>query len=147
MSAGLPGKKRTDKGLSAEVKEISKMTGLRGDVSLSQFFGGDKTGLCVQISQGHSFVQLTQCEARGLAQSLLDWAKTVPSKTLETRWFTFGQCHTHSVAGITYDKDYVVKVKAFSARKVMFETFGSKWAMEYDNQPDLRHYPRGVFEL
>jgi|HubBroStandDraft_6_1064221.scaffolds.fasta_scaffold182922_2 hypothetical protein len=128
-------------------KEISTMTGARGDVLVSQFFGGDKVGLCVQISQGHSFVQLTPIEARGLAKSLLGWADTVPAKTLETRWFTFGQCHTHSVAGVTYDKDCVVKITAFSARKVMFETFGPKWAMEYSEEPDLKWFPRGVFEL
>lgn len=120
------------------------MTGARGDVSLTQFFGGDKIGLCVQISQGHSFVQLTPIEARSVAKSLCDWADTVPARTLKTAYFTFGQCHHHVIDGTVYDKDSVVKITAPEPREKMFELFGPKWAMQYDDSPDLRHFPRGI---
>lgn len=66
---------------------------------------------------------------------------------MHTMWFTFGQTHTHSVNGITFDKDCVVKITAEDPRKRMFSLFGNKWSMEYSNEPDMSYYPRGVFEL
>jgi hypothetical protein len=66
---------------------------------------------------------------------------------METAYFTFGQIHVHSVNGKTFDKDCVVKITAEDARQTMFDTFGRKWAMQYDDVPDLRHFPRGVIEL
>jgi hypothetical protein len=66
---------------------------------------------------------------------------------VKTSWFTFGQAHAHSVAGVTYDKDCVVKITADSPRDVMVRTFGQKWCWEYDEEPDMRWYPRGVFQL
>ena len=93
----------------------------------------------------HSGRQIVRRKAPRLLKGHM--SKTVPEKTPETRWFTFGQVHTHFVTGITFDKDCVVKITAFSARKVMFDTFGTKWAMEYNEQPDLRYFPRGVIEL
>lgn len=65
----------------------------------------------------------------------------------DTAYFTFGQTHVHSVNGITFDKDCVVKITAGDPRQVMMDTFGVKWAMEYGSQPDLSYYPRGVIEL
>lgn len=62
-------------------------------------------------------------------------------------WFTFGQTHVHSVGGVTYDKDCVVEIEAEDPRQKMFDTFGAKWAMEYDAPPNLRHFPRGIIKL
>lgn len=65
---------------------------------------------------------------------------------MKTRYFTFGQSHTHSFNGKTLDKDIVVKITSTSPRDTMFELFGNKWAMEYDELPDMSFYPRGVVE-
>ena len=65
-------------------------------------------------------------------------------------YFTFGQTHTHSCSGKTLDKDIVVCIKAKSsnqARDRMFELFGAKWSMQYDELPDMSYYPRGVYNL
>lgn len=70
-------------------------------------------------------------------------------KFMTTSYFTFGQSHTHSVNGVTFDKDIVVKITAEDPRKVMVETFGVKWGHEYSEHqpPDMQWYPRGVYEL
>ena len=64
-----------------------------------------------------------------------------------TQWFTFGQCHAHAHAGVTFDKDLVVEITAEDPRSVMFGLFGNKWGMQYDSKPDMRHYPRGIYKL
>jgi hypothetical protein len=66
---------------------------------------------------------------------------------MPTSYFTFGQAHVHSVNGRTFDKDCVVKVIADDPRKVMFDTFGKKWAMEYDEPPKMEYFPRGIFTI
>ena len=64
-------------------------------------------------------------------------------------YFTFGQNHAHTVNGFTFDKNVVVKITAPDPRAVMFETFGQKWAMQYDRLEDVKieYYPRGIREL
>lgn len=65
-------------------------------------------------------------------------------------YFTFGQSHAHSVGGFTYDKDVVVEIEAKTsndARQEMFETFGRKWSMQYDDLPDMTLFRRGVKKL
>lgn len=66
---------------------------------------------------------------------------------MTTAYFTFGQTHAHSVNGITWDKDCVVKITADDPSEVMFATFGVKWAMQYSEPPNMEHFPRGIFEL
>jgi hypothetical protein len=66
---------------------------------------------------------------------------------MRTAYFSFGFGHAHNVNGFTYDKDILVKITADDPRKVMFDTFGAKWAMEYDEPPDPIYYPRGIKEL
>lgn len=67
---------------------------------------------------------------------------------METKWFTFGQTHVHHVNGKTFDKDCVVEIETASdPRAVMFRTFGIKWAMQYDEPPDMKHFPRGIIKL
>jgi len=66
---------------------------------------------------------------------------------MTTSYFTFGQTHIHKVNGKVFDKDCVVKITSPNPRQTMFDTFGGKWAMQYDEIPDMRFYPRGVIEL
>lgn len=66
---------------------------------------------------------------------------------MTTSYFTFGQSHAHAVDGITYDKDCVVAITAEDPRAEMFRLFGAKWAMQYDEPPDLKHFPRGIFTI
>jgi hypothetical protein len=63
-------------------------------------------------------------------------------------YFTFGQCHEHIINGVAFDKDCVVEIESSVPRQVMFDTFGNKWAMQYDDTPpDMSHFPRGIIKL
>lgn len=64
-----------------------------------------------------------------------------------TNYFTFGQTHIHNFHGKILDKDCVVKITAEDPRGVMFEHFDNKWAMQYNQLPDMKHFPRGVIEI
>lgn len=64
-----------------------------------------------------------------------------------TAYFTFGQSHIHRVNGKTFDCDCVVKITAEDPRQTMFDTFGVKWAMQYDEPPAMDLFPRGIIEL
>lgn len=66
---------------------------------------------------------------------------------MKTAYFTFGQIHAHSVNGTTFDKDCVVEITANDPRATMFETFGAKWAMQYDKPPRMEYFPRGIIAL
>jgi hypothetical protein len=70
-----------------------------------------------------------------------------PGGGVITSWFTFGQIHVHSIDGKTFDRNCVVKITAPDPRSQMVTYFGVKWAMEYQECPDLAYYPRGVIEL
>lgn len=64
---------------------------------------------------------------------------------MKTSYFTFGFAHAHAVRGFTYDKDIVVKITADDPRKIMQDTFGNKWSMEYKDQPpNMALFPRGI---
>lgn len=65
---------------------------------------------------------------------------------MTTAYFTFGQDHVHVIGGIVYDKDCVLKITSSDPRETMVYSFGPKWAMQYEELPNLRHYPRGVIE-
>ena len=65
-------------------------------------------------------------------------------------YFTFGQSHSHAYGGITYDKDCVIEIEAENAGEAsqkMFDTFGEKWSMQYDNKPDMEYFHRGIFKI
>lgn len=66
---------------------------------------------------------------------------------MKTSYFSFGQAHAHSVNNTTFDRDCIVKITAPVPRDVMTQHFGKQWAFEYDELPDMKYYPRGVFEL
>lgn len=63
---------------------------------------------------------------------------------MQTSYFTFGQNHIHKLNGKVFDKNTVVKITAEDPRQTMFDLFGRKWSMQYDNPPDMRLYSRGI---
>lgn len=65
-------------------------------------------------------------------------------------YFTFGFNHVHTVNGITFDKDIIIEIEAdncVKARSVMFKHFNEKWGMCYYEMPDMKFYPRGIYNL
>lgn len=66
---------------------------------------------------------------------------------MKTSYFTFGGSHIHRVSGFTYDCDIVVKITAENPREVMFEYFSNQWSIQYESEPDMSFFPRGIKEL
>ena len=70
---------------------------------------------------------------------------------MKTIYITFGQIHTHSVNGITFDKDCVAAIKCDNhghGRVIAFELFGPRFMTSYDHIDDkLHYYPRGIIEV
>ena len=69
-------------------------------------------------------------------------------------YVTFGQTHTHSINGRTFDKDCVAVIESNSAsegRKKAFDTFGPKFCFEYSEDEfdfdSMRYFPRGLIEV
>ena len=67
-------------------------------------------------------------------------------------YVTFGQVHTHSVNGKTFDKDCVAVIHAPTheeGREVAFELFDNKFCTTHDNEEsvNLEYYPRGLIEV
>lgn len=66
---------------------------------------------------------------------------------MTTSYFTFGQKHTHSYNGVTLDRNIVIKITADNPRDKMFELFGDKWCFEYDKEPNMEYFPKGIFDI
>lgn len=69
---------------------------------------------------------------------------------MTTRYFTFGQNHIHTIDGVVFDRDVVVKITAAdeaACREKMFATFGRQWCGCYQDPREPRWYPRGEIEL
>lgn len=70
---------------------------------------------------------------------------------METFYFSFGQSHVHRHNGKTFDCDVLAKVIAEdsnTARDKIFDAFGPKWAMQYDEDAvDFKYFPRGSLDL
>lgn len=68
-----------------------------------------------------------------------------------TTYVTFGQVHTHSINGRTFDKDCVAVIPSESreeGQKRAFEYFGDKFCFEYFNQmPNMKYFPRGLISV
>lgn len=64
-----------------------------------------------------------------------------------TAYFTFGQVHAHAFNGVTLDKDIVIEMESPDPRASMLELFGVKWSMQYDEPPNMAHFPRGIFKI
>jgi len=65
-------------------------------------------------------------------------------------YFTFGQDHIHRLPNTLVDRDCVIEIHADSykdARLKMFDTFGRRWAFQYENIPNMNYFPRGIFNL
>lgn len=64
-------------------------------------------------------------------------------------YVTFGQAHTHSVNGKTFDKDCVAVVHG--DREKVFEIFGPAFSFEYSedtwDDKNMRYYPRGYITV
>lgn len=66
---------------------------------------------------------------------------------MRTSYFTLGQSYVYRFNGQTLDHDCVIKITAEDPRAVMFEYFGSHWGFEYDNEPEMEYFPRGIYNL
>lgn len=68
-------------------------------------------------------------------------------------YVTFGQVHTHSVAGKTLDKDTIAVIECqdrSEGRARAFELFGGQFMTDYneDQIRDIEHYfPKGYVEV
>ena len=66
---------------------------------------------------------------------------------MRTSYFTLGQSHIYRFNGQTLDRDCVIKITAENPSEVMGEYVGLEWAFEYDKCPEMRYFPRGVYNL
>ena len=66
---------------------------------------------------------------------------------MRTSYFTLGQSHVYRFNGQNLDRDCVIKITAENPRDVMIEYFGLEWAFEYDERPEMRYFPRGIYNL
>lgn len=67
---------------------------------------------------------------------------------MKTSYFTFGQNHTHTLDGVTLDKDCIVRITNENPREKMFYLFGDKWSFEHDvDDIDARYFNRGIFPI
>lgn len=67
-------------------------------------------------------------------------------------YVTFGQEHTHSVNGKTFDKDCIAVINNAMTpgygRDRAFSLFGEKFCFEYwESVPDMKYFPRGLIEV
>jgi len=66
---------------------------------------------------------------------------------MKTSYFSFCGHHVHRHNDITFDVDLLVKITDEDPRRRMFEIFNDKWGFEYNELPDLRYFPRGIYDL
>jgi len=65
-------------------------------------------------------------------------------------YITFGQTHTHSINGTTFDKDCVAVIEAIShehGRGLAMHYFDAKFHRSLTEIPDMSYFPRGLIEL
>lgn len=70
-------------------------------------------------------------------------------------YVTFGQIHTHSIGGKTFDKDCVAIIQAehkLLLQRKAEEIFGSQWSRVFpedgwDHDKHMQFYPRGYMSL
>ena len=66
---------------------------------------------------------------------------------MRTSYFALGRNHTHRHNGTTLDRDIVLKITSEDPRDTMVELFGLVWSFQYDDQPDMKYFPRGIYEI
>jgi len=64
-----------------------------------------------------------------------------------TSYFTLGQSHIYRLNGQTLDRDCVIKITAENPRELMVEHFGLEWAFEHNKCPQMKYFPRGIYNL
>lgn len=59
--------------------ELKGTEALNGPVMLTRYWGGQENGQCVQVTPkwGETYLSLTKCQARDLAQALTEFADGV----------------------------------------------------------------------
>lgn len=65
-------------------------------------------------------------------------------------YISFGQVHTHSVNGKTFDKDCLCALEAndyHDAHAKAMEIFNGTFCFVYSHLPDMSFFPRGVIDL
>lgn len=66
-------------------------------------------------------------------------------------YVTFGQAHTHSINGRTFDKDCVALIEAPTqeeGRQKAWDLFSRKFCFTYfDQPPDMRYFHRGFLKV
>ncbi len=68
---------------------------------------------------------------------------------MKTFYITFGQIHTHSVNGKTFDKDCVAGIKAetrMDAHEKAMVIFKGVFH-QVNTEPHLEYYPRGIINV
>jgi len=69
---------------------------------------------------------------------------------MKNYYISFGQIHTHSVEGKTFDKNCIAVIKAESksdAHNKAMDIFNGVFCFVYEEKPDMSFYPRGLIEL
>ncbi len=61
--------------MSTEIAKIKSLNGSSKDVYLTQFFGGRRRGLCLQISPsyGESYISMNKKQVQELVKELQNW--------------------------------------------------------------------------
>ena len=65
-------------------------------------------------------------------------------------YVSFGQGHTHSINGITLDKDCIVELERASRKEAhedAMEMFNAQFFTVYIELPDMSFFPRGIIKL
>ena len=65
-------------------------------------------------------------------------------------YISFGQIHTHSVSGKTFDKDCLGELEAENreeAHEKAMEIFKGVFHNVYEELPDMIYFPRGVIKI
>ncbi|GIM51994.1 MAG: hypothetical protein Q4B43_05350 [Bacteroidota bacterium] len=66
---------------------------------------------------------------------------------MKTHYFTFCQMHVYRFNGYTLDKDCVVMITAENPRAEMEKHFGLAWGFQYEEKPEMKYFPRGIYNL
>lgn len=76
---------------------------------------------------------------------------TESESNMNTFYVTFGQSHSHEYNGILVNKDIVARMiidgGELEAGRIAFSLFKNQWCWLYDNEPDMRFYPRGFIDI
>lgn len=66
---------------------------------------------------------------------------------MKTHYFSFCQMHVYRIGEHLLDKDCLVMITAENPRAEMEKNFGLAWGFQYEEKPDMQHFPRGIYNL